>query len=144
MEGIIELKRASNSGDLKVWEWLFRVLEYLGVDGMSSEESSVENNRVVYRVKIMAWRRDITDCLNMIDKQRHLIPGLFSNSGSKGVAKQRGGGPGFLVLDRAPVLKLPRAFYDDAWFNSIDERRQLTLKVSKERFEWLKVHAQMI
>ena len=44
MEGIIELKRASNSGDLKVWEWLFRVLEYLGVDGMSSEESSVENN----------------------------------------------------------------------------------------------------
>ena len=139
MEGIIELKRASNSGDLKIWEWLFRVLEYLGVDGMSSEESSVENNRVVYRVKIMAWRRDITDCLNMIDKQRHLIPGLFSNSGSKGVAKQRGGGPVFLVLDRAPVLKLPHAFYNDAWFNSIGERRQLTLKVSKERFEWLKV-----
>ena len=59
MEGIIELKQASNSGDLKVWEWLFRVLEYLGVDGMSSEESSVENNRIVYQVKIMAWWRDI-------------------------------------------------------------------------------------
>ena len=59
MEGIIELKRASNSGDLKVWEWLFRVLEYLGVDGMSSKESSVENNQVVYQVKIMAWWRDI-------------------------------------------------------------------------------------
>ena len=44
VEGIIELKQASNSGDLKVWELLFRVLEYLGVDGMSSKESSVENN----------------------------------------------------------------------------------------------------
>ena len=131
VEGIIELKQASNSGDLKVWELLFRVLEYLGVDGMSSEESSVENNQVVYQVKIMAWQRDIMDCLNLIDKQCHLIPGLFSNSGSKGVAKQRGGGPGFLVSDRALVLKLPHAFYNDTWFNGIGEWRQLTLKVSK-------------
>ena len=48
VEGIIELKRASNSDDLKVWEWLFRVLEYLGVDGRSSKENSVENNQIVY------------------------------------------------------------------------------------------------
>lgn len=143
MEGIIELKRGANAADLKVWDWLNKMLDYLEVEGMSSEESEEENHRTVYRVKIMTWRRDITDYLSLIDKQRNLIPGLFSNSGSKGVTKSRGQGAGFLISERAAVKGLPRALYDDRWFHSIGEQRQLTLKVSKQRFEWLQIHAQM-
>lgn len=110
---------------------------------MSSEESEEENHHTVYRVKILIWRRDITEYLDLIDKQRHQIPGLFSNSGSKGVVKRRGQGAGFLNSDREAVKKLPRSLYDDRWFDSLGGQRQIMLRVPKERFEWLRIHTQM-
>lgn len=139
----MELNSPSNASEVKIWEWLSKVLDHLGVDGMSSEESEEENNRIVFRVKIMYWRRDMMQYLDLIDAQRQKVPGLFSNSGSKGVDKRRGQGVGFLISERNPVKKLPRSFYDNRWFGSLGEQGQLMLKVSKQRFEWLQIHARM-
>ena len=132
----------SRSGELKIWKWLKEMLNYLDVAGMSSEESNEENRRPIYRIKIMTWRRDISRYLDMIDNQRLRFPGLYSNAGSKGVPKVRGQGSEFLNTTRDPVKNLPRVLYDDKWFNAIGEQRQLMLKVSKRRFEWLQIHAQ--
>ena len=133
----------TNASELGVWEWLSKMLDYLGTDGMSSEESEEENHRTVFRVKIMYWRRDVVKYLDLIDEQRHKVSGLFSNAGSKGVDKRRGRGNGFLISERSPVKKLPRVLYDDRWFESLQEQGQLLLKVSQHRFEWLQIHAQM-
>lgn len=143
VEGIIELKTSARSNDLKIWQWLEKMLKYLDVEGMSSEESEEENHRTVYRVKVMTWRRDITEYLDMIDKQRIRMPGLFSRSGSKGVHKVRGQGAGFLTSARDPMRRLPRVLYDNDWFESIGEQRQLMLKVSRTQFEWLRIHGGM-
>ena len=136
------MNSSTRNSELKIWKWLDEVLNYLGVDGMSSEESDKENHRTIYRIKIMTWHRDITEYMDMIDNQRHKFPGLYSNSGSKGAVKVRGQGIGYLNSTRDPVEKLPHALYNEEWFNAIGEQRQLMLKVSKKRFEWLQIHTQ--
>ena len=132
-----------NASEIKIWEWLNKVLDFFGVDGMSSEESEEENNRTVFRVKIMYWRRDMVKYLDLIDAQRQQVPGLFSNAGSKGVDKRRGRGSGFLISERNPVKKLPLTLYDERWFESVGQQGQLMLKVSQQRFEWLQIHSRV-
>ncbi|KAH7917377.1 hypothetical protein BV22DRAFT_979951, partial [Leucogyrophana mollusca] len=66
------------AADAMVWEWLKDIVERLGEDGMSSEESSVEDEvDVVLRTKIMPWRRDISRELAIIDKQRLLDNDIY-------------------------------------------------------------------
>ena len=144
MEGLIDLNRPADGQVVRIWEWLGKLIDYLGVEGVSSEESEEENHRTVYRVKIMNWRRDMMEYLELIDKQRHQIPGLFRNAGSKGVDKRRGQGAGFLHSEREAVKRLPRTLYNDRWFESIGDQGQLTLKVSKQRFDWLRIHGRML
>ena len=132
-----------DASEIKIWEWLKKVLDFLGVDGMSSEESEEENNRTVFRVKIMYWRRDMVKYLDLIDAQRQQVPGLFSNAGSKGVDKRRGRGSGFLISERNPVKKLALTLYDERWFESVGQQGQLMLKVSQQRCEWLQIHLQV-
>jgi hypothetical protein len=52
---------------------LLKLIDYLGADGMSSEESGVEINdkgivQKVYWVKIMSWQRNIDQELTIIEK----------------------------------------------------------------------------
>ena len=77
-----------DASEIKIWEWLNKVLDFLGVNGMSLEVSKEENNCTVFQVKIMYWRRDMVKYLDLIDAQRQQVPGLFSNAGSKGVDKR--------------------------------------------------------
>ena len=50
VEGFIQLRMdsTSGSGKLKIWNWLEEMLNYLDMDGMSSEESNEENCRPIY------------------------------------------------------------------------------------------------
>ena len=48
MEGLIDLNRPADGQVVRIWEWLGKLIDYLGVDGMSSEESEEENHRTVY------------------------------------------------------------------------------------------------
>ncbi|KAF8583252.1 hypothetical protein K439DRAFT_1617641 [Ramaria rubella] len=41
---IIALKSANSESDLVIWEWLQRLVQLLGTDGMSSEESGEEGD----------------------------------------------------------------------------------------------------
>jgi len=66
---MIQLKADDQFKDLHLWKWLESVLEHLGTDGMSSDESSTEDFETVYRVKNMPWRRDIADCMDIVDRQ---------------------------------------------------------------------------
>ncbi|OBZ69818.1 hypothetical protein A0H81_10346 [Grifola frondosa] len=136
---VLTAKKKEEADDVYIWEWLSSVLELLGEDGMSSEESGIEDIvNTVYRVKIMVWRRDIDRELQIIDRQRMIGTQAFSAQGSKPVPRIRSKtNP---ISDRAPVRGLPRAFYDDEWFQQQDEDyRSVTLTVSKEKFRWLDI-----
>jgi len=79
LDTIITIKSEDLHDDLLSWKWLQRLIKTLGEDGMSSEESSVENSVTnVLRVKNMDWRRNIEKELEIIDLQRVIDKDIFS------------------------------------------------------------------
>ena|SRR5215471_19946075 len=120
-------------GDHNAWQWLRDLLLTLQRDGMSSDESDVEDNQIVYRVTVMPWRRrDVANCMELIDSQRMNSDAGFSQRGSKPGKRVRG--------VRNPESKrkhlngLPRQLYDDNWWEA--NHRRLGVEVSEEPFEW--------
>lgn len=126
---------------MKFWIFLHNLLEKLTAEGMSSDETEFEQETMqrVFRVKVLFWRRDISEYLAMIDSLRD-DPEFFSTRGSRGVRR-------LTKRDesrRSPTKSLPRVLYDDSWFEEVDERRRsLMLRVSKAEFKWLEMEDQM-
>jgi|ERR1700685_528616 hypothetical protein len=55
---MIEVKTASQNAktEVKIWQWLLSLLQWYGAEGMGSDETSVEDREIVYRVKVLLWR----------------------------------------------------------------------------------------
>ncbi|KAG6375694.1 hypothetical protein JVT61DRAFT_3268 [Boletus reticuloceps] len=138
LDGVVKLKTEGGDNDLVVWEWLQRLVRFLGENGMSSEESAVENNfEHVLRVKNMEWRRCIDRELDIVDVERIVDSDIFSPQGAKPVKRIR-------ALDnpmssRDAVKGLPVDLYDGAWFSRLTQREIDTLAVATHRFPWMKV-----
>lgn len=141
---IVDVKAQDEASDLHVWQWLQNLIETLGEDGMSSEESENDTHgssiESVCRPRIMEWRRDIEEELRIIDAQRHLDKDIFSPRGAKPVTRIRNSrNP---ISTRKPKPGLPRPLYDDEWINGKSETYlEKTLKVSEGKFLWMKVEA---
>ena len=67
--------------DLQIWQWLEKLLQWLTIDGMSSEDTDIGIDRK-YRVKILLWQCEMDEYLDLIDNQRHHDVG-YSQAGSK-------------------------------------------------------------
>ena len=78
---VVRFMTQTTGDDLQIWQWLEKLLQWLTVNGMSSEDTDVGIDRK-YRVKILLWRREMGECLNLIDNQRHHDAG-YSQVGSK-------------------------------------------------------------
>jgi hypothetical protein len=96
---------------------------------------------MVFRVKIMVWRRYMEDLLHQIDEVRHSDTGIFSLRGSTGVKRIR---PEYGSKDwprsyREPPQNLPYSLFNSNWFHQVEPAiRQATLHVTPEEFTWLK------
>jgi hypothetical protein len=140
---MLSIKAAEKAADTEIWKWLKELMNRLGEDGMSSEESDVEDGpngpHSVYRVKKLKWRRDIEQELAIIDALR-FKSGIFTERGAQPVARTRTrNNP---TSDREAPKGWPRSLYDRDWFNEKDEEyRQLTLHIPEEDFKWMKVIA---
>jgi hypothetical protein len=128
--------------DLEAWRWLRDIIERLGVNGMSSEESDVETNaegleRVVYNVKLLVWRRDIEEELEIIDKCCQYAKANGTRGTTPHERRRRARNR---QSNRDPVPGLPEILYDKEWLQKQSRQyRELTLRVSKEEFQWLKL-----
>ena len=123
--------------DLRIWKWLLRLVETLGAEGMSSDESNDENDtELVFRVKKLPWRRNVTKEMGLIDAMRLKQKGVFAPQGSKPGKRIRGDDE--LVSTREAPGFLPRELYDQDW---LKEQRHPNLKpgFSSLRFEWIEI-----
>jgi hypothetical protein len=121
-------------GEAPIWKWLKTVVETLGHEGMSSDESEPEEDDmdITYRVKLTPWRRVIDKELTIIDSARKFSSG-FARSGAKPVRRIR---DHKLLSTRPPVKGLPRSFYDDWWIQS-DKKRILMVEAASTHFKWM-------
>ena len=113
--------------DLQIWQWLEKLLQWLTVDGMSSEDTDVGIDRK-YHVKILLWRREMDEYLNLIDNQWHHDAG-YSQAGSKPIRRLRH--LHTLPLTRNPPKGLPETLYDQRWLADADsDYQEVNLNIS--------------
>ena len=142
---IAETKEASKAPDAPAWIWMRKMLQELGHEGMSSDESDLEDDddddtlAPAFRVKTMPWRRDITHELDIIDAERRRDASVYHKQGSKPVHRRRDAD---LLTTRPAAVNLPRVFYDDTWFEKLGSRERRQLRAGSHAFEWANVTAQ--
>jgi len=140
VEGIIALKKEGNAEDLDAWKWLLRLLGHLGEDGMSSEESDIDerSGMEVYYVKEMIWRKNIDREMNLIDKERTKEKRLYSKKGAKPMSRIRNGTKGHT---RRPGPKgLPKKLYAKNWLEGLSKADVRDLEISDEKFPWMTIY----
>ncbi|KAG1774993.1 hypothetical protein EV702DRAFT_1199843 [Suillus placidus] len=124
---------ATGKHDQAVWEYLQGIVENLGKDGMSSDESEHEDGDVqVFRRKSMPWRADFTHEMQIIDQQCLMGAAVFTPCGSKPAKCLRNAKS---KSSQTAIEGLPRAFYDASWL--IDQRSSFT--VSKKKFQRMEI-----
>ena len=88
LDHIVKLRAKNGDDDLAAWEWLQRLVKLLGEQGMSSEESAIENNvEHLLRVKRMEWRCCIDQELDIVDVECIIDSDIFSRRGAKPVKR---------------------------------------------------------
>ena len=137
LERIIDIKTEERANDETIWRWLHTVVEKLGEDGMSSDESDTDSRTglLIYRVKNMKWRRKMAHELETIDKLR---------LGDKDIYSQRGAKPTLRIWDdrnnnsqRVTPKGLPKKLYCLTWLGELTSQGRRKLMVSDEDFDWL-------
>jgi len=128
-----------NAEGLEIWEYYLQLLEKLDEDGMSSDESDVDEHTSmhVYRVKRMPWRADVVGDLEVIDDLRNDLRGVFKASGSKPLLRLRGGEGG--LSRRGAPRNRPKSLYQKTWLQGLKEAEREDLDISQEKFKLLTI-----
>ena len=113
------------------------MLRLLGVNGMSSDESSVEEGVVHYRIFIKTWRHPaVTEWLRCFDAVYRKLRKNESGGKRQG-AEAHWREVGTEVDDsRAAVPYLPRSAYNPTWFNRLSSFELANLHVSEAPYEF--------
>ena len=132
----IGCKEQEDAPDVGNWKWLREVVEELGVDGMSSEDSGDEDDiEPVYRPRIMVWRRNLDMELKIIDDEYRRIARMKARRGPRPTPRKRS--PANNITTRDPVRGLPFEFYNERWLaKQTDHYVERTLNMSRRAFKW--------
>ncbi|KAG1720459.1 uncharacterized protein EDB91DRAFT_1088835 [Suillus paluster] len=138
LDHLVKYQTDENEENLPAWQWLQQLVGTLGEDGMSSEESNVENDiETVLRVKNMTWCRAIKWELDIIDHQRIMDDDIFAPQGSKPMK--------WICSARNPTTSrkegdgLPKALYNEEWLAGLTKCQVEGLSISDGRFKWMRV-----
>lgn len=116
----------------QAWQWLFTLVDILGRDGMSSDESEPDEEgeaqeAKVCRVKIRAWRAKWVDhYLTLIDQDRN-VTNQYGNhqAGNRPHVRKRPGTK--MSVNRFVPPGLPINLYDGNWYNSLSKYQKSDL-----------------
>jgi hypothetical protein len=101
------------------WDFLFTVVDSLGIDGMSSDESEVDqDNKKSFRVKKRAWRsKKIEKILRRVDKDRNTTSAYGNDR--QGNSPRTCNRPAYSDSAGEAVRGLPCNFYDTFWYHKL-------------------------
>ena len=131
------MKEEAEENDANIWRWLADVLEQLGADGMSSDESGIEDEiKIIYNTKVMPWRKDLETELQIIDDQQLVDMDIFTPRGLKPVKQRRG--TRNLQTSHRVVAGLPWTFYDKEWLER--QPPKFHAQIPAEKFKWYNIY----
>ena len=139
LKKIIESKTQSNAHDTLMWEFLHRTLTRYGVDGTSSDESEVENEKMelVFRIHALPWRsKNVNNLVRIVDKETVNLCRVMPSQGGRTLRRvwlQQN----IEASSRKVPSNLSQSFYDNDWFRGIGEIEQELIEASEEQWEWV-------
>jgi hypothetical protein len=139
----IGCKEQEKAPDVDNWQWLKAVIENLGEDGISSEDSDADEGdlEITYRPTIMLWRRNVEHEMMIIDDEYRRIARTESRRGAKPCRRIRDGRNAVSVRD--PVRELPASFYNETWLvRQTDKYIARELKPARTKFIWKKLQVE--
>lgn len=140
VERAIRRKKRHRDADLWTWEWLKELLINLGEQGMSSDESDVDNQgRAYFCVKKLPWRAPIEGQLTMIDNRRAQEKSELNRRGAVPLMRLRNRNAVF--SERPPPQKLPQGVFDKHWLRECPDRHKL--RMSDKNFDIMDIGAQV-
>jgi hypothetical protein len=119
----------------QIWDDLHSVINMLGRDGMSSDESEVESDgrkqSKVFRVKRLEWRSPIIGvCLARVDRDYNVTNGYGNTrAGNPPRRRERVGGRD---STRDAIPKLPINFYGVKWYQELSTWDKRCLDAGEE------------
>ncbi|KAG0697710.1 hypothetical protein DFH29DRAFT_878515 [Suillus ampliporus] len=126
-------RNATGKDDQVVWAYLQSMMENLGKDGMSSDESEYRDGDVqVFHQKSMPWRADFSHKMQIIDQQCLTGAVIFTPCGSKPAKHFRNANRD---SSHTAIEGLPTAFYDPTWLTE----QCLSFMVSKKKFQRMEI-----
>ena len=135
------MQLASQPSEKNRWLEFLKILEILGQDGMSSDESTEEEgtHRPCYRVSLLPWRCNICAVMDTIDIERLGEQSGYSKRGSVPTARHRPvANTSGRISKRPPVVNLLAAFYDEGWISTrSQEYVSEVLCGSGKGYEWV-------
>jgi len=139
LDRVIDVKLEEGATDVPIWRWLRELVEKLGEDGMSSDESDTyqRTGLPTYRVKHLRWRRKMDNELNMVDKLRVVDKDLYSRRGAKPIPRFRDDRNSDSC--RSAPKGRPRRLYDSQWLQEQTPRERRGLLIPDENFPWLQL-----
>lgn len=133
-------RKSEPDSDLKEWRHIYETLEWYGQEGMSSDDSDVEDIEEIYRPKVLPWRHKLADSyMDLLDRTRK-APGQQSHS-RKGrpPTKRIRDGEETQKSDRKPVEGLPVHLYRRSWLDSLTPTDRKALMPSLSQFQLRKI-----
>lgn len=133
----LERKKAEGATDTAIWEWLETLVITLDAEGMSSDETDIDDNTgaLVLRVRNPDWRRRVEKEMDFVDQQRVDDKELFSNKGSKPTLRLRKDCLG--KTRRNPPTGKPKAVFDMSYLKNHKNPRKL--KLSEMNMPWINI-----
>lgn len=120
----------------EAYSHIFSVIERLGLEGMSSDESDVDDlGRATFTTKRMPWRaRKVTEMLMRVDKDYNRT-NMFGNQKSGNPARHRKRQRGRDSARKAPAEK-PGNFYDRDWYRTLSAKQKKDLRKESDEDLW--------
>lgn len=133
MSTLFSDRKATQKDNLPMWKYLHSIVETLDKDGMSSDESDVNECQVqALRLKSMPWRADFSHEMKFIDAQCLVGAVIFTPRGNKPTKRLHNPKR---ESSRPAVAALPKAFYNASW---LSEQRP-KFKVSDTKFQRMEI-----
>lgn len=123
-----------------IWAKLYRLIQTLGYEGMSDEESDTEDGNLVLRVAVVSWRRPVGRELGVVDEALKQRPDLFRALASQPIRTVHEGAYGDRrVCMRRAFEGRPASFYGERFLKNILLHERKRLKVVEgvvDDFNW--------
>jgi hypothetical protein len=133
---MIMVKKKNGDSDVAIWEWLKTLLKTLGDEGMSSDDSDIDDRTQteILHVRKLPWRRSLDKELDIIDSQRRDDQELFTKKGSKPVTRLRHMKE--LTSRRNAPTEKPKNIFEKSWLKKQQDQDKLELK---GRMVWIDI-----